>query len=313
MNKLILSVLFLIINISVFSQKKTDLIMTMLDNFVPIYEIGSPLTSCESNFENLFKNWTAVNVTNAHEYELLDFKFVETIADTKRYNYYRNYFSGGEPVGSSISTKSSTKGSYKTLNGKRVLEETKIYERFVKPTFIFSEFFDQRGSSEETKKILSEEFTRQARELLMREINIDTMKLIYKEGKIIKTKKAQSSSGELVRKKRIEFDLASTDSISRQVFDNLSNTRRETKSNTEVLSIEEKRAFGLEEILVLRISSQSIFNKNVHFGDKVYVVRFRYYGATYPVYVICNPDTKKVVIDSFFKNITIDKTEKRAL
>lgn len=41
------------------------------------------------------------------------------------------------------------------------------------------------------------------------------------------------------------------------------------------------------------------------FGDKVYVVRFKYHGALYPVNMICNPDTKKVVMDSFFYNITI--------
>jgi len=301
MKKLIFSVLFIIVSISVYSQDKIDSFKSILDNYVPIYEIGTPLTSCETNFENLFKNWTAVNVTNAHEYELLDFKFVETIADTPRYNYYRNYFSGGEPVGSSISTMSSSKGK---LNGKGVLEETKISERFVKPTFIYSEFFDQRGSSEETKKILSEEFSRQARELLMREINIDTMKLIHMEGEIFKEK---SSSGE-IRKKHIEYDLASTDSISKKVFNNIVNSE-----STEGLSIEEKRALGLEEILVTRISYQSNFNKNVHFGDKVYVVRFKYHLTTYPVYVICNPDTKKVVVDHFFKNITMDKTEKRAL
>jgi hypothetical protein len=109
MNKLIVSILFSIISISAYCQTNiasarnflkgnsvhgqsyidtvTNFIM---GNPVPIYEYGAPLTSCETNFENLFKNWTPANVTNAHEFELLDFSFVENLSDTARYNYYRN-------------------------------------------------------------------------------------------------------------------------------------------------------------------------------------------------------------------------------
>lgn len=42
----------------------------ILGNPILIFEHGSPLTSCETSFKNLFKNWTPANVTNAHEYEL---------------------------------------------------------------------------------------------------------------------------------------------------------------------------------------------------------------------------------------------------
>ncbi|MBN2881731.1 hypothetical protein JXM83_06805, partial [Candidatus Woesearchaeota archaeon] len=99
MNKLILSVLFFIVNVSAYSQTNIDSISnSLLGNRVSIYEYGDSLTSCETNFENLFKNWMPRNVTNAREYKSLEYKFVETIADTVRYNYYRNYFSGGEAV-----------------------------------------------------------------------------------------------------------------------------------------------------------------------------------------------------------------------
>lgn len=318
MKKLIVSILFFIISFSVYSQNKFDTIQlsiynqnkfdsihkSIMGNPVPIYEYGAPLTSCETNFKNLFKNWNTVNVTNAHEYELLDFTFVETIADTTRYNYYRNYFSGGDAFGSSVSSSSSDRFKFKTIKGKRITEETKITERFVRPTFIYSEFFDQRGRSAEAKKILSEEFTSHARELLMREMNIDTMKLIYTAGEIFKTRKFKSHSdfGDSFEAQigRMRYELASTDSISRKLFDILIKD-----GNYEGLSIEEKRALTLEEILVMRISNQLGFNKLVHFGDKVYVVRFKYHLAMYPVYVICNPTTKKVIVDSFFKKITM--------
>ncbi|MBN2662011.1 MAG: hypothetical protein JXR68_00055, partial [Bacteroidales bacterium] len=85
--------------IMAYSQTNIDSIShSLLGNRVSIYEYGDSLISCETNFENLFKNWMPRNVTNAREYKLLEYKFVETIADTVRYNYYRNYFSGGEAV-----------------------------------------------------------------------------------------------------------------------------------------------------------------------------------------------------------------------
>ncbi|MBK5261679.1 MAG: hypothetical protein JJE17_03775 [Peptostreptococcaceae bacterium] len=160
-------------------QLKKDSISDSFNNKVSIYEYGDSLSSCETNFENLFKNWNPGNITNAREYELLDFSFVETIADTTRYNYYRNYFSGGEPVYCSMASFSSKSSKLKKRNGKTYNEETEISERFVRPGYIHSEIFDQRGLPEEVKKILSEEFKRQAQELLTREINIDTLHLKY--------------------------------------------------------------------------------------------------------------------------------------
>ena len=61
----------------------------------------------------------------------------------------------------------------------------------------------------------------------------------------------------------------------------------------------------LEEMLVLRISSQSGFDKTVHFGDKVYVVRFSQNGPMFRVYDICNPNTKKVELGHFYLTKTI--------
>lgn len=278
------------------------------DNMVSIYEYGDSLTSCETNFENLFKNWNPGNITNAREYELLDFSLVETIADTTRYNYYRNYFSGAEPVYCSMASFSSKSSKLKNLNGKTYNEETEISERFVRPGYIHRDLFDQRGLPEEVKKIFSEEFTRQAQDLLTREINIDTLHLNYIAGEMLRIDTIRSVV-KSVENTHLSYNVASTDSISKDYIDitlknYMGNSSPKENNNTD-LTIQKRRTLALEELLIERITNQVSFNKLVHFGDKVYVVRFRYHGAMYPVYVICNPDTKKVVMDTFFKNITI--------
>lgn len=310
MNKLIFPVILLILSVSAYSQSKQDSLKTALwGNPVSIYEYGAPLTSCETNFLNLFNNWNTEQVTNAREYQLLDFKFVETLSDKARYNYYRNYFSGAEAFGSSGSSFNSSSSKMKTLNGKAYNEETKISERFVWPTYIHRELFDQRGVPAEGKKLLSEEFVQQARELLLREINIDTLDLKYSAGEIFRIDTIRSDSeffGNNVRKKHLTYNLASTDTISKDYINiNLNTYMGKPGLNYNDLSIEKRRALALEEILIERINMQVGFNKLVHIGDKVYAVNFRYHGALYTAYVICNPDTKKVVMDNFFKNITI--------
>lgn len=308
------NLLFILLFISIivaYSQTKhqqDSITNFILGNPVPIYEFGAPLTSCETNFENLFKNWNPGNITNAREYELLDFSFIETIADTTRYNYYRNYFSGGEPVYSSGAFFDFKGSKLKNLNGKTYNGETEISERFVRPGYIHSELFDQRGLPEDAKNLFTEEFKRQAQELLIREINIDTLHLKYSAGEIFRIDTIRSVV-KSVENTHISYNVASTDSISKDYIDitlknYMGNSSPKENYNTD-LTIQKRRTLALEELLIERITNQVSLNKLVHFGDKVYVVRFRYNGAMYPVYVICNPATKKVVMDTFFKNITI--------
>jgi hypothetical protein len=52
-----------------------------------------------------------------------------------------------------------------------------------------------------------------------------------------------------------------------------------------------------------RIEMQKHFNEKVHIGDKVYVVPFIFGLIEFKIVVICNPQSKKVVMDSFFKNV----------
>jgi hypothetical protein len=73
--------LFVIVNISIYGQKDET-----------IYEFGKLVTSCESNFENLFQNWGPSFVTNYNEIELLSYEYVEMLLDTSRINYYADLF-----------------------------------------------------------------------------------------------------------------------------------------------------------------------------------------------------------------------------
>jgi hypothetical protein len=75
---------------------------------VSIYEYGDSLNSCETNFENLFRNWTKENITNADEYNLIGYSFVETIADTITINQYADLLFGNDALMSSVRSGSSS-------------------------------------------------------------------------------------------------------------------------------------------------------------------------------------------------------------
>jgi len=53
-----------------------------------IYEYGDKLTSCETNFQNLFKFWIPKYITNANETKLITYQFVEELKDTKQITKY---------------------------------------------------------------------------------------------------------------------------------------------------------------------------------------------------------------------------------
>src|SRR5690554_2916726 len=60
---------------------------------VSIYEYGIPLSSCEDNFENLFRNWPKW-VTNHQQTKLLSYKFIETLKDSSTVQYYAKKLHG---------------------------------------------------------------------------------------------------------------------------------------------------------------------------------------------------------------------------
>ena len=261
---------------------------------VSIYELGDSITDCETNFKNLFANWTSHNITNASSYNLLKYSYVETITDSTRFNYYRNYFSGIEPVyrsGASRYQSSSNGGD--------------IREFFIKPGFIYGEYFDQRGLPPAAREIFTDEFISKAKGILMSDFNIDTISLnhyFYEENKIDTVIKfGPNSNGYSITNHSLWSKGASSDTISKNYIDVFI---KGTKSIQE-LTNSEKRPLMLEQLHIERITKQLAFNQQVHIGDKVYVVDFEYNRKLFRNYIICSAENKKVVMDYFFNGIML--------
>ena len=118
--------------------------------FVSIYEIGKSVTNCDINMKNLLINWVPEKIVNANEYEFIEWSFVETISDSSRYVYYRNYFSTDEPVYQS----QRRKGGYSYFENKN--EE---YDSlWVYPCFLYPHFHDTRGLPDKARAIFSDDF-----------------------------------------------------------------------------------------------------------------------------------------------------------
>jgi hypothetical protein len=109
MNRQILSIFFLIIGTVCYGQIAHD---PKWDN-VTIYEYGDSLTSCECNFENLFGNWPKW-VTNYQETELVSYKYVETLKDSSRIEYYAVLLNNWNILGRRISASHGEKGNADT-------------------------------------------------------------------------------------------------------------------------------------------------------------------------------------------------------
>ncbi|WP_298650163.1 hypothetical protein [uncultured Proteiniphilum sp.] len=260
---------------------------------VSIYESGEPVRDYETNFKNLINNWTPKNVTNAGEYDLLECSFVETLDDSTRYKFYRNYFSGEEALYSSI------------LGRDGGDSKGKIHELYIRPGYLYAELYDTRGMTPEQKTLLSEDFRKEARNLFESEMDIETMQLnhyYYKYEQIdtiVKSSQGFDISG--IERSYKGFEAASPDTISQKYIDYALNEIEDKKE----LDTTERRKLLLEEILIRKTSSQLFFNEQVGIGDRVYVIKFQYNGRIYNNYVICSAKSKKVVMDYFFKNITL--------
>ncbi|WP_423127511.1 hypothetical protein [Gaoshiqia sp. Z1-71] len=274
-------------------QKRTS---DIFGEQVSVYEPGDSLETCETNFRNLLKNWHTLNVTNAEDYEFLDFSFVETILDSARYNYYRNYFSGEKPV--YFSRRSS---------GRVGLDGQTAYELYIIPGYIHREFYDPMDLPEKAQKLLSKEFTREARALLEEPFCVDTMKLnlytfsSYQKDTTIHFDPGGFSSFGISWKSSL-WSAASPDSLSQDYFDVFFKHEKDIFE----LNVADAQDLVLKDLMIQRVIRQMNFTQQVHIGDQVYSVKFDYLGTIYTVYVICNPDSKQVVMDYFFKNITID-------
>lgn len=277
------------------------LLSSKAQNSVSIYEYGDSINDCETNFKNLYGNWNSDNVTNASEYKFTGCSYVETLEDSARYRYYRNYFSGEKVVSGSYSSSKNT--SLSMVNGKLVEETNR--ETFLTPALIYPQFYDQRRLTDSMKQIYSDDFIIKARRILESDLNIDTLKLKYytyffsKIDTTIEHIAGFTTYG--ISEEGSDLKVAYVDTISQNYIDNgILN-----KNTYDQLPIEELRKLILEELLLDKIGIQERFNKQVGLGDKVYLVEFMYNHQEYSNYVICNSQSHKVVWDTFFKSIEV--------
>ena len=284
--KTTISLLLLLIAICMYGQKSG-----------PIYEIGDSIANCETNFENLVNNWTNDNVTNAYEYKLFRYAFVETITDSVRYKYYRNYFSGDKMLSCS------TSGNSGETNGR------KYHTFYIRPEYAtHREFNDTSNMTEKQKTILSDDFRQKARELSTRDLDVDKMTLKHYRYEYHKAdtvwQEADHKSISSISNRSNSHDIAYPDSISANYIDFRVFGKNFYDQSDDITEI---RRLILEDLLVSRIQLQLSFNQAVQLSDKVYAVRFEYLGKLYTNYVICSAKTNKVVLDYFFKGINAEQ------
>lgn len=251
---------------------------------VSIYEYGDSLTSCETNFENLMRNWNNGPITNKDQYKFGDYYFFETISDSATYKYYRNYFSGLDVVVHTFSTSGSI-----SYNGKEWETSHDYYLNPYKQEWIL---LNKKMPLETKIKILKLFNT----EL---ELNADTSKIktVFREtNKTIE--EIQDCNYSYSDESEIEI-WAYSDSETKETIDSvfLNNL------SFDDLDIQTQEEMRIKLFSRTRIEMQKHFNEKVHIGDKVYVVPFIFGLIEFKIVVICNPQSKKVVMDSFFKGI----------
>lgn len=253
---------------------------------VSIYELGRPINDYEDNFKNLVSNWKKKYISNIEDYTLNDISFVEIISGPERYNYYRNYFTSDKPVGGSISGR---------LGGDS--KGNSFREFIIMPAYAYNEFYDTRGMDERIRVVLTDEFQREARELLSQEFNIDTLQLFN-----MQNYEEQSDTTDTGYSRGFRaYNYTSLSPVSQDFKD----IRIDQTKTIFDLGVEDARKFALENLLVERITGQVAFNEVVKPGDSVYAIDFDYRKEPYTVYIICSRETKKVVWDTFFGRIRI--------
>lgn len=248
---------------------------------VSIYEYGDSLISCETNFENLFRNWTKENITNAGEYHGLEsYSFIETISDSVRYKYYRNFFSGLEVV--NYYYRDSKSGIY---NGKEWVEtkEYRVYpltRKFMELHYCPPELMIKLIELYSTDSNFDLNFNLASKQLKEEH---------YREDGCNSSRKTKS--GLLL--------ITYTDSITQMIADSIVSL----DYDFEELSAISQEQMILSYNKLLRGAGQKDYDESVQIGDRVYMIPFRFGPLPYKVYVVCNPKSNKVVLDYFFKGI----------
>lgn len=215
---------------------------------VSIYEYGDSIVNCETNFKNLFSNWTVKNIINAPDYKLQNYAFVDAISDSIILNDYCRYFTSNRMLGASI-----------------------------KQTF----HSNVNGTEERKFAIQPNQF------------NLDTL-FATKDKRVKKLFEDLDFTQEVMRMNSDEYHVNDS-----------TNGRISNHNATDSLSDSEFKIFLLESTRKERLMKDRSFKELVKIGDLVYVIHFRYNGKLYSDYVICDPDSKRVILDSFFARIKI--------
>jgi len=175
----------------------------------------------------------------------------------------------------------------------------RIYEHMVKPSYAYTELYDTRGLDERIQAIFSNEFQLEARALLSREFNIDTLQLYNEEYYEEESDTTATGYSHSIR----GYNHTSLAPFSQNYKDIQIN---HTKTIFD-LAIDDGRSLILEDLLIRRITMQVAFSEAVKPGDRVYAIDFEYERKPYTAYVICSRETKKVVWDYFFSYINLEE------
>lgn len=216
---------------------------------VPIYEYGDSIVSCETNFKNLFTNWTVKNITNAPDYKLLNYSFLESISDSVIFKVYSRLFTSSTNMLGKGTKSSSRSTSYGSDENRFVIEP-----RYFTLKTLFStkdkrvkKLFEDLGFTQEMWRMYSDDF-------IVNESKNGSFKFV---------------------------------------------------NSPDSLSDAEYKKYILEGTRTERMMAYDYFKNQIKIGDLVYVIHFRYNGKLYSDYVVCDPDSKKVIFDSFFSSINI--------
>jgi hypothetical protein len=213
---------------------------------VSIYEVGDSIVDYDTNFKNLFHNWTVDYIENAPDYKLQSYTFIETISDSSVFNYYCRYFTSQRMILSSIKFK-----SHSTKDGK---SESKFA---IEPHFFNSDVLFSSKNARVNKILEDRVFFNEVLRCYSDDFDVENAKLIPMK------------------------NFQSTDSLNDNDF----------------------KLYMLECIKTERTFGVLNFRRYTKIGDKVYAILFRYNGKLFTDYVICDSDSKKVISDSFFKQI----------
>ncbi|MFB6341275.1 hypothetical protein ACE1ET_06115 [Saccharicrinis sp. FJH62] len=257
-----------------------------------IYEFGDSVVNYETNFKNLFENWKPNHITNADDYALLSFSYVETISSPIVLHYYRNYFSGDQLITSSKFKKSVSN------------QFENHHEFYIQPSYLSQSFVDTTRMSVESKRIFTSDFTKQINQLMSAEINIDSSNIYKYNYEYTKVDTIITSNSQKNKTSSTFSHIISENKLSNSCGDFMSGEKRFSE-----ISDTEQQQLLLAELKTQRLIMQKAFNDIVELGDVVYVVNFRYFDKFYSNYVVCSKKTKEVILDYFFMGINIEEIE----